>query len=239
MPVLELIDLAVPVASGKRPMKHAIYRLGPKTGQLLAWIGVFLIFIPKMNIISLQADGAGVRLDDVLLFSLLAILAAAVLCFGDLRLRKIEAIFASWVALMVLSNAVNVVFYGRSNVLYSLRFIEYFLFFYFGYYFAKRYSLRNLAKAVLWVNAPIMILQQLGIIGGFASAGYVPGVERRHWANRRPLGGWRTHQFLLCHPHLRQEIRCMAVPPDHIAATPDRLPYGDACQSGSAPDLLL
>jgi hypothetical protein len=86
--------------------------------------------------------------------------------------------FAGWMSAMLMSNLVNVALYARSSYFYSFRFIEYFLFFYFGYYFAQRYELRTLAKAILWINGPIMVLQVFGVVGGFASAGYSSGVGR-------------------------------------------------------------
>jgi hypothetical protein len=162
-------------------MDRALYRFSRPTGQLLGLTGVLLLFIPKLNIVGLQAGGAaGLRLDDLLLLSCFLFFASVLLYYSAVRPRKIELAFAGWVAAQVLSNFVNITFYGRSSYLYSLRFIEYFLFFYFGYYFAQRNELRTLAKALLWINGPIMLLQLFRVVGGFSSAlpGYTANVGR-------------------------------------------------------------
>jgi hypothetical protein len=153
-------------------MDRVLYRFSRPTGQLLGLIGALLLFLPKLNLVNLQAGGAGLRIDDALLLSCFVFFASVLFYYSGLRPRKVELAFAGWVTALLISNAVNIVLYGRSSYLYSLRFIEYFLFFYFGYYFAQRYELRTLAKAILWINTPIMLLQMLHLVGGFASAGY-------------------------------------------------------------------
>lgn len=139
---------------------------------------MLLLFLPKFNIIELQAGGAGLRIDDGLLFFCFAIFISVLLYHSTTRVRRIELAFAGWILALLASNFVNVTIYGRSSYLYSLRFIEYFLFFYFGYYYAQGHELRSLAKAIIWINAPIMVLQTLGVIGGFASAGYSAHPDR-------------------------------------------------------------
>jgi hypothetical protein len=161
-------------------MDCALYRFSRRTGQILVLIGVLLLFLPKLNLIELQAEGgAGLRIDDVLLLSCFMFFACILLYYySAIRLRRIELAFAGWMFALLISNVLNVTFHGRSSYLYSLRFIEYFLFFYFGYYFAQRYELRTLAKATLWINGTIMVLQMFHIVGGFASAGYYPRIGR-------------------------------------------------------------
>jgi hypothetical protein len=162
-------------------MDRALYRFSRPTGQILGWTGLLLLFIPKLNVIGLQVGGAaGLRIDDLLLLFCFFLFASILLYYSDVRPRKIELFFGIWVGAQLASNLVNVTLYGRSSYLYSLRFIEYFLFFYFGYYFAQRNDLRKVAKAILWINGPIMVLQMFGIVGGFASAlpGYTANVGR-------------------------------------------------------------
>jgi O-Antigen ligase len=161
-------------------MDCALYRFSRLTGQILVLNGVLLLFLPKLNVVDLQAgSGAGLRIDDVLLLSCFMFFASVLLYYcSAVRLRKIELAFAGWMLALLISNVLNVTFHGRSSYLYSLRFIEYFLFFYFGYYFAQRYELRTLAKATLWVNGTIMVLQMFHVVGGFASAGYSPRIGR-------------------------------------------------------------
>ena len=160
-------------------MDSVLYRFRPRTGQILSSIGVILIFLPKLNLLDLQSGGyAGLRIDDIILLSCFTLFATVILYYSAIRFRKIEIAFSVWMIALLASNFVNITLYGRSSLLYSFRFIEYFLFFYFGYYYSKRHELRTLAKAVLWINGPIMVLQMFGLIGGFASAGYSANVGR-------------------------------------------------------------
>ncbi len=161
-----------------RPMDSALYRLSRPAGQAFGAMGVLLLLLPKVNLVELQNGAAGLRMDDILLASCLMLFAAVRIYYSDLRLTKVELAFAGWMVALLASNAVNVTLYGRSNWLYSLRYLEYFLFFYFGYYFAQRHELRSLARAVLWINGPIMVLQMFNLIGGYASAGYTRGMDR-------------------------------------------------------------
>ncbi len=153
-------------------MDLALYRFSRRTGQILGLFGVLLLFLPKLNVLGLQTGAAGLRIDDLLLLSCFLLFTSILLYYSTFRPRKIEVAFLCWLIALLISNAVNVTLYGRSSYLYSLRFIEYFLFFYFGYYFAQKYELRTLAKSILWINGPIMVLQMFHLVGGFASAGY-------------------------------------------------------------------
>jgi hypothetical protein len=154
-------------------MDRTLYRFSLRTGRIFGLIGVLLLFLPKLNLVELQAGGAaGLRIDDVLLLTCFMLFASVLLYYSSVRPRGIELAFAGWMLALFASNVLNVMIYSRSSYLYSLRFIEYFLFFYFGYYFAQRYELRTLAKALLWINGPVMLLQMFGVVGGFASAGY-------------------------------------------------------------------
>jgi hypothetical protein len=159
-------------------MDRALYRFSRPTGQILGLVGVSLIFLPKLNLVQLQVGAAGLRIDDVVLLSCFMFFASVFLYYSTARPRKIELAFAGWMVALLVSNFVNVALYSRSSYLYSLRFIEYFLFFYFGYYFAQRYKIRTLAKAILWINGIVMVLQMFHVVGGFASAGYSTKPDR-------------------------------------------------------------
>jgi hypothetical protein len=159
-------------------MHRALYRFSRPAGQAFGAMGVLLLLLPKVNLVELQNGAAGLRIDDILLASCLMLFAAVRIYYADLRPTKVELAFAGWMVALLASNVVNVTLYGRSNWLYSLRYLEYFLFFYFGYYFAQRHELRSLARAVLWINGPIMVLQMFNLIGGYASAGYARGIDR-------------------------------------------------------------
>jgi hypothetical protein len=143
-------------------------------------LGVALLFMPKVNIVSIAGESAGIRIDDVLLFAIFALLMAGVLLARKPTINEIESIVLILIGCMLLSNLVNLRMFGRSSLLYSLRYFEYFMFFYIGrYFFDARYSATRLLYALLLVNAILMVLQDFAIVGGFASAGFSQDVAGR------------------------------------------------------------
>ena len=148
--------------------------------RTIIFLGVAMLFMPKVNIVSIAGESAGIRIDDVLLFVIFALLLAGVLLARKPTINGIESIVFILVGYMVLSNLVNLHMFGRSSLLYSLRYFEYFMFFYIGrYFFDARYSAARLLYALLFVNAILMVLQDLAIVGGFASAGFSQDVAGR------------------------------------------------------------
>jgi hypothetical protein len=143
-------------------------------------LGVGMLFMPKVNIVSIAGESAGIRIDDVLLFVILALLMAGVLLARKVRINRIESITFLLIGYLLFSNFVNLQLFDRSSLLYSLRYVEYFIFFYIGrYFFDARYSAARLLYAMLFVNAILMVLQDFAIIGGFGSAGFSPDVASR------------------------------------------------------------
>jgi hypothetical protein len=143
-------------------------------------LGVAMLFIPKVNLVSIAGESAGIRIDDVLLFVIFALLLAGLLLARKRTINGIESITFILIGYMLLSNLVNLHMFGRSSLLYSLRYFEYFVFFYIGrYFFDARYSLARLLYAMLFVNAILIVLQGFAIIGGFSSAGFSQDVSDR------------------------------------------------------------
>jgi len=143
-------------------------------------LGVVMLFMPKVNLVSIAGESAGIRIDDVLLFVIFALLLAGALLARKPTINGIESIVFILVGYMVLSNLLNLHMFGRSSLLYSLRYFEYFMFFYIGrYFFNARYSAARLLYALLFVNAILIVLQGLVIIGGFSSAGFSQDVSDR------------------------------------------------------------
>src|ERR1700737_1452608 len=121
--------------------------------RTLIALGVAMLFMPKVNLVSIAGESAGIRIDDVLLFLIFALLMAGVLLARKPTINGIESIVFILVGYMLLSNLVNLHLFGRSSVLYSLRYFEYFMFFYIGrYFFDARYSAARLLYALLFVN---------------------------------------------------------------------------------------
>jgi len=148
--------------------------------RTVIFLGVGMLFMPKVNIVSISGESAGIRLDDVLLFIIFALLMAGVSLTRKLKICGIESIAFILIGYMLLSNLVNLQIFGRSSPLYSLRYLEYFIFFYIGqFFFDARYSVVRLLYAMLFFNAIIMVLQQFSIIGGFTSAGFAQDVLGR------------------------------------------------------------
>jgi|SRR6202035_2233222 len=143
-------------------------------------LGVAMLFMPKVNIVSIAGESAGIRIDDVLLLVIFALLMAGVLLARKATISGVESIVFILIGYMLLSNLINLQLFGRSSLLYSLRYFEYFMFFYIGrYFFDARYSVARLLYALLFVNATLMVLQDFAIIGGFASAGFSADVAGR------------------------------------------------------------
>jgi O-Antigen ligase len=143
-------------------------------------LGVAMLFMPKMNIVSISGQSAGIRIDDALLFVIFGLLVAGALLARKPTMNGIESIVFILIAYMLLSNLVNLQMFGRSTLLHPLRYLEYFLFFYIGqYFFDARYSVARLLYALLLVNVILIVLQGFAIIGGFSSAGFSEDVSVR------------------------------------------------------------
>lgn len=141
---------------------------------------VCLLFLPKVNLVSVGGETAGIRIDDVVLLGLAALLVVGFLSVGRLHLTGIEWRVGLVVAVGLVSNAVNLAVWGVSRPLYSLRLVEYFTFFYFGYYFARRHRLTEVAWWLMAVNGVVMGLQALGWVGAWTSTGgYLTGALSR------------------------------------------------------------
>jgi hypothetical protein len=126
--------------------------------------------MPKVNIVSISGESAGIRVDDVLLLVIFALFMAGVTLARKPQINGIESIVFTLIGFMLLSNLLNLLMFGRSSLLYSVRYVEYFMFFYIGqYFFDARYSVARLLYAMLLFNAILMVLQEFSIIGGFTS----------------------------------------------------------------------
>jgi|GEM_PF-1153128 len=144
------------------------------------WLGVLLIFLPKINLLSLGGETAGIRIDDFVLVwiaGLIFLFTIIANAWID-RISKIEKIAFWFIGAMVFSNFINILLYRQSSLLYSMRMLEYFVFFYIGIYFAERRDIRRVIWAILIANGIVIALQTLGLIGGFASEGYAPLLPR-------------------------------------------------------------
>ena len=147
-----------------------------KLERFILWVGVILIFLPKINIISVSGQSAGLRIDDLILM-----LIFAFVCFSKKFKKKseIEQAFLIMICFWVFSNLLNITLFSRSNLLYSLRYIEYFMFFYVGILFSRKYSIHTFIFYLVGINAIVIFLQLNGLLGGFSSEGAVSDVSSR------------------------------------------------------------
>lgn len=162
-------------------------QLSSSTRNILTHTFIFLLFLPKINIISFTNESAGIRIDDIILLVCFIILFG-VKAFEGFKFNSLERSYFVFFSFAFLSNIVNVVFSGRSNPLYSLRLLEYFIFYYFGLYFFLNNSktkATNILNAYLYFNFFIMTLQALGLIGGLTTEyGYSTDLGREGGALR-------------------------------------------------------
>lgn len=148
-------------------------------------LGLPLLFFPKINLIAFGGkETAGIRLDDLIL-----LLLAAVIFWGHFSLQKtmcaIERQVCAIVAFSLLSFAANRFFVSQgwlhvnANLFYCLRILEYFTFFYIGALSVRFFSPPQIIKAFFFWNLLLMLLQKAGLIGQFSVEGYLPSATER------------------------------------------------------------
>jgi hypothetical protein len=158
---------------------ESVYRQGRKSVEFLSQLSLWpaiLLFIPKINLIGLGDETAGIRLDDFVLLVVAALLLADWIIKLDFTVDPVPAVGLAAVAVFVVSNLLNV---GHSSFLYSLRLVEYLLFYWSGKSLVRfRYDFSFLVKLLIGLNCAFIILQFGGVIGGFAADGYESVVSR-------------------------------------------------------------
>src|SRR5262249_15446495 len=137
-----------------------------------------LLFLPKINLISLDAEeSAGLRIDDVILF-FLGILLMWAHALSHQRLYKVEGWLLLITALAIFSFLMNRLLvstgmlYMDAKIFYSLRLLEYFLFFYIGAIASHCFRDRLIIRTFFLWNLLLMTLQKLNLAGGIISTGY-------------------------------------------------------------------
>src|ERR1035437_2388925 len=158
---------------------EVVYRYSKKVVELLTrpilWPAI-LLFIPKINLISFREETAGIRLDDVVLLTAICLLLCSWIVELEFHLDTVPAMGLAVVAVFCTSNLLNA---DHSNVLYSLRLVEYLVFFWSGKYLVRYgYDFALLVKLLIGVNCGVILMQYVGIVGGFTADGYESAVER-------------------------------------------------------------
>jgi hypothetical protein len=129
-----------------------------------------LLFLPKINLFSFRNETAGIRFDDFILLVVISLLLCGWIVNLDFNVDSVAAVGFAVVGVFCTSNLVNP---GHSNILYSLRLVEYLVFFWSGKYFIRRdWDFLLLLKSLMGVNFVFIFLQTLGLVGGFTAEGY-------------------------------------------------------------------
>lgn len=149
----------------------------------LLLISLPLLFLPKINIISVESETAGLRVDDLILFIVGALLMWSHV-LSNKRLQKVEILILLITICSVLSFLTNSYFvsintlYNSAKIFYAVRFLEYFIFFYIGCIAYRFVEGRVVIRLFLIWNIVLMVLQKLNLAGGVSSEGYHSVSER-------------------------------------------------------------
>jgi len=151
----------------------------------LLFLTLPLLFLPKVNLISLDPEEtAGFRLDDLILF-ITGILLLWVHALSDQSLDKIEGWILSISMLAFFSFLANRllvsmgVIFMDAKIFYAFRLLEYFLFFYIGALASQFFQARTIILPFLLWNFLLMTFQKLNVVGGIVSEGYHADVSSR------------------------------------------------------------
>jgi len=141
-----------------------------KQSRILMYVSIFLLFVPKINLISVGTyEGAGVRLDDILILLVSPLIIYAILYKG--RVSQLEFYFYIFFLYTVIIHLFNLP-YSRGNILYPLRLFEYWMFFYFGRCFADQDFFLKVIAAFVIYSGILIIAQDLHLIGGYHDGNY-------------------------------------------------------------------
>ncbi|MGU0347710.1 hypothetical protein ACVXN2_30270 [Klebsiella pneumoniae] len=140
-----------------------------------------MFFIPKMDLISLGGGfNAGLRVDDLIICLLFFFFFLYAAQNKKTKVSKIEFYFILFLFVTFLGSLFSSTQYGRGTVLFPIRFFEYFVFFYMGFFLYKGgANIRKLLLLLLIANSAVAILQHFGVVGGFNVRGYQPNMSER------------------------------------------------------------
>ncbi len=147
--------------------------LPKQAGLWLLYCCIPLIFLPKINLIGVAGQTAGLRIDDLILFAALGLFILIWLLNKRIVFAKIELLLFAFVGLSLLTTLMNQEIRG---ILYSLRLLEYFVFFYVGVCAFCKLQLHKIAEIFLLTNFVLIALQLFGVIGAFVLGNYEKGV---------------------------------------------------------------
>lgn len=144
----------------------------------LVVLGLPLLFLPKINLISLGArETAGIRIDDMVLFGF-----CLIIFWAHFALKKKMCPLELWIVALLafslisfFSNRILVsmeILRVNASIFYCVRLFEYFLFFYIGALCTQFFPASKVIAAFFGWNLFLMILQKIGLVGQFSVSGY-------------------------------------------------------------------
>ncbi|UOB45876.1 O-antigen ligase family protein [Klebsiella pneumoniae] len=123
---------------------------------------------------------AGLRVDDLIICLLFFFFFLYAAQNKKTKVSKIELYFILFLFVTFLGSLFSSTQYGRGTVLFPIRFFEYFVFFYMGFFLYKGgANIRKLLLLLLIANSAVAILQHFGVVGGFNVRGYQPNMSER------------------------------------------------------------
>lgn len=133
----------------------------------LTVITVYCIFSFKFNLYA--TAGSGVRFDDILILFAFIIVVTHKLMSNNLTLGPTIPplmLFVLWSIVSVIINSANDKISFLEGLLYSIRLIEYAVFFFIGAYFSlHNVNIRNIFQIYLLYLAALVLLQMTGMVG--------------------------------------------------------------------------
>ena len=179
MPPLITDERTDAIAFGAVALAERAYCSVEQGASFLARISLWpivLLFLPKINLVSFGGETAGIRLDDIVLFVVTLVLFCGWITRLNFKIEPIPAVTFVVIAVFCLSNLVNL---DHSNVLYSLRLVEYLVFFWAGKSLVRsRFKFSSAVKLLITINCVAIVLQFSGLMGGFTAEGYTSVAER-------------------------------------------------------------
>lgn len=153
--------------------------------KLITFLLILIMALPKITIFNVTGNSTGIRLEDIFIVIYIIIFIAYSnkqknLFLSD-KLRKIGIIMFIYISFGIISCLYGY-YMGYVNFLKSFLFlfrkVEYFLFIYFGYYYAKYEKIEKMFIFLVFFHFFVATLQKLGYFGSFNNGIYISGLTQ-------------------------------------------------------------
>ncbi len=155
-----------------------------KLSLIILLISLPLLFLPKINLISFNSETAGLRIDDFILFLIGALLMWSH-ALSHQRLYKVEGWILILTGLSLLSFFSNLLLVSNqtlhmnAKIFYTVRLLEYFIFFYIGAMASQYFKDSTIVRVFFLWNLFLMLLQKFNLVGAVTVSGYHTDVSTR------------------------------------------------------------